>query len=128
MNPTLIRALMAFMLVFTLFVYSIAVFVRHRTVPAGLQLVGALCLVVVVLTHLAEAMHVFRTMRWGEPDSPGHYLDLSSAVLGTTFVAIGHLVERRHRPSSSDEQDDGVAGCRCAGLSSLSFHDRGREV
>lgn len=94
MNPTLVKALIASVPVTALLVYSIVLFVTRRTVPAGLQLFGALCLVVVVLAHVAEALHVFPVMRWGEPDSAGHYLDQSSAVLGTTFVVIGYLLRR----------------------------------
>jgi hypothetical protein len=96
MNPKLVRALIGFGPVSAFLAYSIAVLVRHRTVPAGLQLAGALCLVVVVLTHMAEALHVFPAMRWGGRDSPGHYVDLSSAVLGTAFVVIGYFLRRRN--------------------------------
>jgi hypothetical protein len=49
----------------------------------------------VVLTHVAEALHLFPAMRWGEPDSIGHYLDLSSAVLGVTLLPTGHMLHRR---------------------------------
>jgi hypothetical protein len=37
-------------------------------------------LIVVALTHVAEAFNIFPSMGWGLPDSPGHYLDLASAV------------------------------------------------
>jgi hypothetical protein len=53
--------------------------------------------VLVILTHVAEALHLFPAMRWGAPDSLGHYLDLSSAVLGVTFVPIGYILQRRAR-------------------------------
>jgi hypothetical protein len=56
-----------------------------------LQLIGAGCLVVVVLTHVAEAFKLFPTMGWGLPTSPGHYLDLISAVLGCTLLPLGFL-------------------------------------
>jgi len=56
-----------------------------------LQLVGAGCLVVVVLTHVAEAFKLFPIMGWGLPTSPGHYLDLISAVLGCTLLPLGFL-------------------------------------
>ena len=45
-----------------LFVISAAVFLRRKTQPAFLQLVDAGCLVVVVFTHIAEALHVLRWM------------------------------------------------------------------
>ena len=43
----------------------------------------------VVLTHLCEALGLFPWMHWGLEDSFGHYLDLSSAVLGLTLFPIG---------------------------------------
>ena len=47
-----------------------------------LLLAAVTCLTVVVLTHVAERFHFFPSMGWGLPNSPGHYLDLTSAVLG----------------------------------------------
>lgn len=75
-----------------LFAYAVAVFVRRRTIPAFLQLLGAGCLIVVVLTHVAEALHLLPAMQWGEPHSVGHYLDLSSAVLGVTLLPPGFVL------------------------------------
>ncbi len=60
----------------------------------------AACLVVVVLTHVCEALHFFPWMRWGEPDSVGHYLDLSSAILGLTLTPVGYVLHRRDRLST----------------------------
>jgi hypothetical protein len=70
-------------------------FARRKTMFSLLQLVGAGCLVVVVLTHVCEALHLLPWMRWGEPDSAGHYLDLSSAALGLTLLTAGYLLDRR---------------------------------
>jgi hypothetical protein len=95
MNPILMKALVALVPVALPLAYSVAVFVNRKTVSAVLQLVGATCLVVVVLTHIAEALHVLPAMRWGEPDSVGHYVDLSSAVLGVTLTPIGYILRRR---------------------------------
>jgi len=39
------------------------------------------CLAVVVLTHVAEALHLFPWMHWGQEHSVGHYL--GSAVLAS---------------------------------------------
>jgi hypothetical protein len=50
------------------------------------QLVGAGCLLIVVLAHVAEALRLFPSMGWGESDSLGHYTDLASAVLGITLL------------------------------------------
>jgi len=52
---------------------------------------GAACLITVVLTHVAETLHLFPGMGWGLPNSPGHYLDLVSAILGCTLVLLGFL-------------------------------------
>jgi hypothetical protein len=64
--------------------------------PPFLQPIGADCLLLVVLTHIAEALHWFPSMRWGEPNSVTHYVDLFSAALGVSalVVAIGLRVVR----------------------------------
>jgi hypothetical protein len=95
MNPMFVKALVASVPAFLLLVYSVAVLVTHKNMSAVLQLVGATFLVVVVLTHVAEALHLLPAMRWGEPDSVGHYVDLSSAVLGVTLTAIAYILRRR---------------------------------
>lgn len=51
-----------------------------------LAILGIAFLVVVVLTHVAERWHFFPEMGWGLPDSPGHYLDLASAILGVALL------------------------------------------
>jgi hypothetical protein len=56
---------------------------------AVLLLLGSAGLIVVVLTHVAEALHIFPSMGWGLPDSAGHYLDLVSAFLGCALLALG---------------------------------------
>jgi hypothetical protein len=56
-----------------------------------MQLLGLTCLVMVVLTHVAEAYRVFPAMGWGRPTSAGHYLDLVSAILGFTLLPLGFL-------------------------------------
>lgn len=56
--------------------------------------IGVAFLLIVVLTHVAEHWRIFPGMGWGLPNSPGHYLDLSSAVLGVTFLlaaAVRHI-------------------------------------
>jgi hypothetical protein len=50
------------------------------------------CLIVVALTHVAEAFYIFPSMGWGLPDSPGHYLDLMSAVFGLPLLVAGLVV------------------------------------
>jgi hypothetical protein len=62
---------------------------RDRTGWRALQLSGAACLAMVVLTHIAEAFHLISVMGWGLANSAGHYLDLVSAVLGVTLLSLG---------------------------------------
>ena len=57
-----------------------------------LLLLGAACLIVVVLTHMAEALQVFAFMGWGQPDSAGHYIDLASAIVGCTLLVAALVV------------------------------------
>jgi hypothetical protein len=64
---------------------------KGRTVWRALQLVGLACLLIVVLTRVADAFHIFPVMGWGLPSSPGHYLDLVSAVLRVTLFSVGFL-------------------------------------
>lgn len=68
---------------------SIVQFAKNRTVWRLLQLLGAACLGIVVLTHFAEAFYLVPKMGWGKPNSAGHYLDLISALLGLIFLPSG---------------------------------------
>ena len=61
------------------------------TVGRYLLLFGLACLTIVVLTHVAEMLQVFPRMGWGLTDSPGHYLDFASAVLGTMLLIAGMI-------------------------------------
>jgi hypothetical protein len=54
-----------------------------------LMVFGVGCLIIVVLTHVCEAFHLFSEMGWGLNHSPGHYLDLSAAILGLTSFSAG---------------------------------------
>jgi len=46
-----------------------------------------------VLTHVAEHFHLLMAMRWGSPDSIGHYLDLVSAVGGVCLLGGGYVMK-----------------------------------
>jgi len=99
MNATLSRALVALVPAGILFVGSVLLFLRERTLGSFLQPLGAGCLVVVILTHVFEALHLLPWMQWGSNHSVGHYLDLGSAVLGLTLFPIGYLLHaltKRH--------------------------------
>jgi hypothetical protein len=92
MNATLLKSLAALLPVSLVFSGSILLFRKGKTVPALLQLIGTGCLLLVVLTHVSEALHLFPWMGWGMEGSAGHYIDLSSAVLGLTLFPIGYLL------------------------------------
>jgi hypothetical protein len=92
MNATLSKALVALVPTCMLFFGSVALFIREKSVGSFLQLIGAGCLMVVVLVHVCEALHLFPWMHWGAEHSVGHYLDFGSAVLGLTLFPIGYLL------------------------------------
>ncbi len=99
MNATLAKALVALVPAGILFVGAVLLFLREKILGSFLQLLGAGCLVVVVLAHIAEALHLFPWMHWGEEHSVGHYIDLGSAVLGLTLFPMGYLLHaltKRH--------------------------------
>jgi len=91
----LVKALIALVPAVLLLALSAAVFIKRRNVAAFLQLAGSGCLVIVVLTHVCEALGLFPSMRFGEPDSAGHYLDLTSAVVGVMLFIAGWLLRVR---------------------------------
>lgn len=92
MNATLLKALVALLPACMLFSGSAVLFFRGKSVRSFLQVLGAGCLVLVVFTHLSEALHLFPWMHWGLEHSVGHYLDFWSAVLGLTLFPIGYLL------------------------------------
>jgi hypothetical protein len=92
MNVTLLKALIVLVPLCMLFSGSVVLFFRGKSACTLLQLLGAGCLVVVVLTHVFEALHLFPWMHWGLEHSIGHYLDLWSAALGLTLFPVGYLL------------------------------------
>ena len=56
-----------------------------------LLLIGTGLVIVVILTHVAEALHIFPWMGWGLPNSPVHYLDLVSAIASPILLSVGYL-------------------------------------
>jgi hypothetical protein len=98
MNVILLKALVALIPVCMLFCGSGILFLRGKTISSSLQLFGAGCLVVVVLTHVSEALHLFTWMNWGLEHSAGHYLDFCCAVLGLTLFPIGYLLHALTKP------------------------------
>ena len=62
-----------------LFSGSVVLFYRGKTVSSFMQLLGAACLMVVVLTHIFEALHLFPWMPWGL--APGMVITSISGAL-----------------------------------------------
>ncbi len=56
-----------------------------------LLLLGVICLTIMVFTHVAENLRLFSGMGWGLSDSPGHYMDFVSAVLGCALSITGMI-------------------------------------
>ena len=83
--------------IFALLWRSVRLFARKKSASSTLQLAGASCLVIVVLTHVAEAFQLLPAVGWGLPHSPGHYLDLLSALLGLTLFPLGLVLDLRTR-------------------------------
>lgn len=92
MNATLVKALVALVPASVLSSGSVVLFLRGKSLSSFLQLFGAGCLLLVGLTHICEGLHLFPWMYWGLEHSPGHYLDLGSAVLGLMLFPIGYLL------------------------------------
>jgi len=90
-NTASLKALIALAPARILFFASVVLFFRQKSVSSLLQLLGAGCFVVVVLTHIFEAFHLFPSMGWGREHSVGHYLNFWSAVLGLSLFPVGYL-------------------------------------
>jgi hypothetical protein len=75
-----------------LFAGSIVLFLKGRTASSSFQLLGAAGLVLVVLSHLAEAFGLLPGMHWGLEYGAGHYLNLGSTVLALTLFPLGYLI------------------------------------
>lgn len=92
MNPTLLKAIVVLGPACMLLSGSVVLYFRGKTVWSLLQVFGAGFLVMVVLAHVCEALDLFPWMHWGRERSGGHYVDLSSAVLGLTLFPVGYLL------------------------------------
>jgi succinate dehydrogenase/fumarate reductase cytochrome b subunit len=107
MNVTLLRALAALILACLLLCGSMVMYVREKTASRVLQVVGAGGLVLVVLSHVCEAVRWLPWMGWGLENSPGHYLDLSSAVLGVTLFPVGYFLHALTKQPTSRKKAAG---------------------
>jgi len=91
MNATLLKSLAALVPTVMLLSGSLFLYLRTKTFPSLVQVVGTGCLLVLVLAHFSEALHLFPWMHWGVEQSVGHYLDLGSALLGFLLFPLGYL-------------------------------------
>jgi hypothetical protein len=64
-NTASLKTLIALVPASMLFCGSLVLFFRRKAVCSSVQLLGAACLVVVVLTHVFETFHMFPWMNWG---------------------------------------------------------------
>jgi hypothetical protein len=92
-HVAIIKVVVALVPASTLLAGSAVFFCRDKGGAGSvLQLIGAGCLVLVALTHVCEALHIFPWMHWGAEHSVGHYLDLTGAVLGISLFPRGYFV------------------------------------
>lgn len=94
MDGILVRTLIALGVVGPLFVWSVVRIKKQATAGAALQLVGALALLAVIGAHVCEGLQLFPSWGWGRPHTVGHYFDLTSAIVGVTFVPVGFVLGR----------------------------------
>jgi len=53
------------------------------TVGRWLLLLGFVCLTIMILTHVAQGLHLVPGMGWGLPDSP-----VTSSILPVPYLAV----------------------------------------
>jgi uncharacterized Tic20 family protein len=92
MNDTALKAFTALIPVCAVLTGSVIIWLRKKSTSSFLQLLGATSLIVVILTHVFEGLHLFPWMHWGSQHSVGHYLDLLCAILGITLFSLGYLI------------------------------------
>jgi len=92
LDSPITRTLVASVPVGLLLAGSVTLFLRRKALSSFLQLLGAGCLVIVVLAHICEALYLLPSMGWGLDRSLGHYLDVGSIVLGLTSFPLGYLL------------------------------------
>jgi hypothetical protein len=101
MNMTIVVAVLIGVPISLLFVLATRRFVRIRTLSGLFLMIGSASLLVMVLTHVAEGLHLFPFMGWGQHHSLGHYLDLLSVYAGIAFLVAASLCPllRRNLPT-----------------------------
>lgn len=101
MNSRLLRSAVVLVPLALILAHAVRTFLRERTAWRLFHILGVGCLILVGFYHVCEALEWFSGMRWGAPDSVGHYLDLGTLALGIALVLMGSLgrsgVLGRHR-------------------------------
>ena len=92
MNHAVLKVCAALIPACALFTGLAIIWLRKRSVSSFLQFLGATGLMIVVLTHVFEALRLFPSMRWGSQHSVGHYIDLSCAILAIMLFSLGCLI------------------------------------
>lgn len=91
MNTTLVVAVVIGVPILLLFMLAGRQLIHAPTLTGVFVVLGSGSLLVMVLTHVAEGLHLFRFMGWGQRHSPGHYLDLVSVYAGIAFLVAASL-------------------------------------
>jgi hypothetical protein len=99
-NISLLKAVVSLLVVSAMLAGSAILFFRARSLGSLLQLFGASCLLIAVLTHFCEALSLVPFMHWGRPGSAGHYLDFWSFAVGLTLLLLGYLFHAITRRNS----------------------------
>jgi hypothetical protein len=102
MNGPLFKATVAFFPASLLLSGSAILWFRGKTLYGFMQLFGAGCMVMVVLTHVCEALNLFPSMHWGLEHSAGHYIDLAVAVSVSHFFLWATCFMRSSQPKELD--------------------------
>lgn len=100
MNATFWKAAVALLPASMLLAGAVRFWCKARSAGSLLQALGAGSLILVILAHLCEGLRLFSGMGWGLEHSPGHYLDLISALLTLTLFPAGYLLHAFAKPRS----------------------------
>ena len=92
MKVALFKSLAAMVPALMLLAGSLRQYSRGRRLSSLAQAVGAACFLLIVASHVCEALNWFPAMRWGVEDSVSHYLNLGSAIVGFTLFPLGYLL------------------------------------
>jgi hypothetical protein len=71
---------------------SVARLLTGRSLASALQAFGLGCFAIMAATHVFEAFSVLPALGWGRPNSIGHFIDLTAALLGVALMAASFLL------------------------------------